>query len=382
MDGASALLHILRASLVHSKRKFQSAWLLDLGTLRDTDDQSQPVSALQVLISEENRDLGLYIDKTEVFDEETSDRQRNSKVSRRQTRHYRLEDRIEHIYNILEKLIDHQTDAARRSGLQMNIRPRRELEGWDFKDLATDGDPFFPRVATIQTIGKGWVDFTRTIHAVTLFGRGFGQLIQPKSVTVPRCPRWSSLPSGRYYLAALVSDLHEIMERDGDPTSNPRRLCDNIIWHMKITTFNPCPGARGIHKCHDPVQVLFPLKFLQDLRKKPQVKLEDRGAVIFGHNMNLRWYWGDNGDPVKGDPPPQIDLPPDALYDSGLGSSISSPSSRSASEPNGAIAPGEDTPSPSSSLTLPSVSPGKVPKESRRPLHDMVSSISKRVRMS
>ncbi|KAJ3578823.1 hypothetical protein NPX13_g1746 [Xylaria arbuscula] len=128
VDGAGALLHILRASLVHSKHKLQSAWLLDPGALKDHPDLTRSDASLQVLIDEKNRDLTLYMDKTEVYEENIREGATTNNSSRRQTRHYRLEDRIEHIYNILEKLIDHQADVERRSGLQINIRPRQHLE--------------------------------------------------------------------------------------------------------------------------------------------------------------------------------------------------------------------------------------------------------------
>ncbi|KAI1372415.1 hypothetical protein F4677DRAFT_463389 [Hypoxylon crocopeplum] len=338
VNGASALLHILRASLEHSKRKFQSAWLLDPSELGDLSNTAQGDSALHLLIDTRNRDLELCIDKSEVYDEETP--WTNKK-----------QDRIEHIYSILEKLIDHQTDAERRSGLRINPRPRRQLEGWDFKDLATDGDPFFPRVATLQSVGKGWVDFTRAIHAVTLFGRGFGELIQPRSTT---CPRWSALPSEKYYLAACISDLQEIMENHGDADCNPRQLCDNVIWHMKHTTFDSCPCIGDkTRKHHDPVQVLFPLKFMRDLKTKPHIELKAQGAVIFGHNMNLHWHWGDVGDPVKGDPPPELRSTRDTFNDSGLGSSLSPSAGRSASDPNSAVSPASTSPPSSQSPPSP-----------------------------
>ncbi|RWA03258.1 hypothetical protein EKO27_g11847, partial [Xylaria grammica] len=284
VNGASALLHILRASLEHSKQKFGSAWLLDPCALKDPDDLSRPDASLQVLINENNRNLTLYMDKTEVFEENVREGATTTNTSRRQTRHYRLEDRIEHIYNTLEKLIDHQADVERRSGLQLKIRPRQHLEGWDFKDLVKDGDPIYPRVTTLPTIGKGWVDFTRAIHAVTLFGRGFGERD----------------PAARDGRRARLQPL-EIMEEDGDAASNPRRLCDNVIWHMKRATFDSCPctkaagaSAKPSHH-HDPVQALFPLKFTSSLQKKPQVGLEGTGAVIFGHNMSLHWHWKDTG---------------------------------------------------------------------------------------
>lgn len=381
VNGASALLHILRASLEHSKRRFRSAWLLDPTILGDATDPSGYDSALEVLINEDNRDLKLYVDKTELY-EEAYEGQISSARLRKQTRYYRLEDRIEHVYNILEKLIDYQTDSERQAGLQVKVRPRRRLEGWDFRDLIADGDPFFARVATLQTIGKGWIDFTRAIHAVTLFGRGFGELIRPRSTTAIPCPRWSLLPTRKYYLAASMFDLQNIMDDDGDLTSNPRRLCHNIIWHMKQATFDPYPCTRGLaHKHHAPVQALFPLTFTKNLKQKPQVELQSRGAVIFGHNMNIHWHWQDDGDPVKGDPPPNPEAE-EAVYDSGLGSSLSSSSNRSPSDLSDTTLTASDTISPSAP---PSSSKG--PREAmlktskrKRPLRSMISSISKRAK--
>jgi hypothetical protein len=94
-------------------------------------------------------------------------------------------------------------------------------------------------VATLQTIGKGWVDFTRAIHAITLFGRGFGDIMQPAD-TRKSYTRWAKLPTGRYYLAACVSDLIEIMDMYGNQNEDPMKPSDNLIWHNLGKVFEPC----------------------------------------------------------------------------------------------------------------------------------------------
>ncbi|KAI1872535.1 hypothetical protein JX265_005415 [Neoarthrinium moseri] len=355
VNGARALLHLLRASLEHSKKKFKSAFLLEPQALGNITLAAGADSALDALIDPKNRTLTLYIDKSEVYEEETRTKIAGTStvhvVTRRQTRYYQLEDRVEHIYNMLEKLIDHQADIERQSGLQLNARPRRYLEGWDFSDLVTDGDPFFPKVSTLQTIGKGWVDFTRAIHAVCLFGQGFGEMIRPRQTMVPACPRWNRLPIDRYYLAACVQDIKEIIKNDGDDTINPTRLCDTILWHMKQTTFQACPCTKDVTAKHyDPVQVLFPKAFSSILKLKPPVSLEDRGAVIFGHNMNLHWHWRDHGSPVKGDPP--LDTP--AAVPTGNSGSLGLSSNTGAlgSRSNSSLSLRSDTP-PSSQLSPP-----------------------------
>ncbi|KAI8649720.1 hypothetical protein NCS55_01434300 [Fusarium keratoplasticum] len=300
VNGASALLHILRASLTHSKRKFKSAFLMNPQDLLDLEDAMVADAALQLLTDEKNRSLPLYRENVE-FENPNADLGKAKEPATR-FRYYRLENRVDHIYNMLEKLIDHQTDVEQRSGLRIHPRPRRHLEGWDFKDLVTDGDPFFARVATLNTLGKGWVDFIRSVHAVALFGRGFGELIQPKGTSNGGCPRWLTLPAERYYLAACVSDLREIMEDHGDAQLNPMKLCDNVLWLVKHTAFQPCPCGTTTQslKHYEPVQALFPMTFKHLLRKKPLAELQEAGAVVFGHNINIHWHWKDFGDPVKG----------------------------------------------------------------------------------
>jgi hypothetical protein len=197
VNGASALLHLLRASLEHnSTDKFESAFLSKREEFQEASEPHRADSAIDVLLNRTNKELEIYPEKKDYL---------------------RLEDRVEHFYDTLEKIIDHQVGVAGQSGVKLKLRARKHLEGWDFKDLATDRDPFYPRVATLQAMGKGWVDFTRAIHAITWFGRGFGEIIQP-AATSTSCAHWAKLPQGRYYLAACVSDLKEIIWR---PKSEP-----------------------------------------------------------------------------------------------------------------------------------------------------------------
>lgn len=307
MNGADALLHLLRASLRYSKRKFGSRFLFDLAkqVVQVVPGQAPSENAaLQLLTDPSIRHMKLFVEKVEAYDQEVYDAEAGEpprRVPIKETTYYRLQDRVEHLYSILEKLVDHKTDMERKCGVTVKKRLRRYLEGWDFRDVAADGDPFYLRVSTLQTIGNGWVDFARGIHAVTLFGRGFGELLQPRDLA---CSRWSSLPRNMFYLAARVADLQQIMVEDGDLRCKPRRLCKNVLWHMRQTTFQHCPCTKdGRGKHHDPVQALFPDNFMASLRKKTDVALEEGGAVIFGHNMSLHWYYPDVGDPVKGDPP-------------------------------------------------------------------------------
>ncbi|KAK8868422.1 pfs domain containing protein [Apiospora arundinis] len=300
VNGASALLHLLQAAISQSRSMFQSEFLMKPGDLDEDTTATDCQRALRILTKKENRAIRLYMDRTE----ETS-HQIGGNVARSSfDKYYCLQDEVEHIYNTLEVLVDYQAEAESRSGLKIDPRPQRCLEGWDFKDIVSDGDPFFPRVATLSYFGKGWVDLTRSIRATTILGRGFGELMQPKMAAGKPCPLWTTLPCGSYYLAAGVSDVKNIIERyDCDVGVNPVKICDGILWPVKSGGFRPCPcaSANGKEKHHEPVQALLPVNFLTKLKQRAPVELADKGAVIFGQSRSISWIYPDDGDPVKGD---------------------------------------------------------------------------------
>ncbi|KAI9727443.1 MAG: hypothetical protein M1834_008387 [Cirrosporium novae-zelandiae] len=207
----NALLHLVRASLEYNSRdKFKSVFCFRREEIQEASQRHKVDSAFDVLLNLENMELKIYPEKDDYI---------------------RFKHQVEYYCNTLEKLIDHQVVVAGQDGVNLKFKARKYLEGWDFKDIATDQDPFYPRVATLETIGKGWVDFTRAIHAITLFGRGFGEIIQPVD-TINLCTHWAKLPQGKYYLATCVSDLKDIMNMGGDQEANP----------MKLDTGNPQQG--------------------------------------------------------------------------------------------------------------------------------------------
>lgn len=149
----------------------------------------------------------------------------NLKIYQEKEDYIRLENRLEEFFNTLEKIINYQADLRR--GLNARFKVRKHLEGWDYNDLAKQRDSIRPRVGTIQSAGKGWIDFTRAIDAITLFGRGFGEVMQPAQNIL--YSHWATLPKGKYYVAASGYDLKKIMEMDGNIGGNSMDLYGNII---------------------------------------------------------------------------------------------------------------------------------------------------------
>ena len=320
VKGISALLHLLRASLKYYETDaFSTALLSKYNDIKEPSTTSRDDYAIKILFDERNMKLPIYPEKSEVLQEDNESTMQDPRPAHKtRRRYYRVEDRVEELYETLEKLIDHQTNAAGRAGMKMKAHARRRLEGWDFKDLASDNDPIYPRMTTLHALGKGWVDFIRSIQAVTLFGRGFGEIIRPS--TAIACHYWSGVPRHKFYLAACVVDLQQIMETDGDHTANPMKICNGILWYSSNAVFDACQCAKSRDSRHsDFVQTLWPISLEKLLPRREKMLLQENGAVIFGHNVNLKWKWEDVGNPIEGDPDPELALPEDEFHDSAIG---------------------------------------------------------------
>ena len=322
VNGTSALLHLVRTSLKHySTDDFASAFLFDPNKMNDTSDH-KPNSAPSVLIDGENREIEIYPGKSERSDEEeekkTAAKTEESKSKKKKQGYYLFEDLVEQHYNTLEQIMEYHSHVVGQNGVNLKARMRKHLEGWDFIELATDHDPR-PRVATLNALGYGWVDFIRSIDAVALFGRGFGDLIWPKEFD-GMCPRWRSLPTHKYYLAASIFDLNRIIKKFGDKRASPLRPVQDLLWHCPGELVSKCQcqdhGGRQmmrnlLSRHHDPVQVFCPQKLRHAMHIQGPGRLEDRGAVVFGHNVfwNFRWRNNGNEDLEEGEPRTQLPAP-------------------------------------------------------------------------
>jgi nucleoside phosphorylase len=292
LNGASALLHIVRASIVHDcTGPFSSECFFRWEDLEEGPAHPTriPGSAIGVLLNRSNRALTIYQGRDE---------------------HVTFEDRVERFLNILEQIFEYQVHAVGpdASGYNSNSIPRSHFEGWDFHDLATESDLLYPRLANIAAKGKAWIDFTRSLHTINILGRGFGELMEPSNIP---CSYWASLPRGQYYLAAGIADLEVILESSGDMTTNPIRLCENLVWHKPEMAFESC-GCTDANADHaDIVQVILPVAMSDRPEKLNDIiTVSHQGAVVFGNNRNFQWRWGDAGDPerddIKADEEPQL----------------------------------------------------------------------------
>ncbi|KAI0184312.1 hypothetical protein EV127DRAFT_239465 [Xylaria flabelliformis] len=337
VDGLSALLHLLRTSLNYDLQDpFKSLLLYDPLALKEAVGvEAGKHSAIQVLTNPENLKIPLYA-KPESAKEEvtTNNTGAQTRILSRTKSNYCLKDRIDSLCDVLEQIMAYQTDIADQDGVGFKLRftPRRHLEGFDFMDIATDEDPIRPRMIDLRSSGRGWVDFTRALHAITLFGKGFGELIQPSASKVSTqsfCNSCVGVSKGQDHLAVSVCDIQDILQKRGSTSTTPWRLVDNIYWHSPDKSFEPCNSTAHSSSKHDRVQVLLPATFPKlwgrNLKSPPDLKLTPMGAVIFGHNTRFPLRWGDRGDPDEGQPDQELEELESSINDSGIGTSLASP---------------------------------------------------------
>lgn len=335
VDGASALLHLVRASLRHDgSDPFKDLFLFEEASLQEPRARfTGKFAAIHILTNKANVSLPLYAKPTDCKVEETkSDNGARKTVWSTTSRDYTFKDRVDDIYERLEQIMAHQADVASQDGVGFRIRHtlRRQLEGFDFMDVATDEDPLWPRVTTVRASGRGWIDLTRALHAITLFGTGFGELLRPakKSGGCGGCLVNSEVPKGEDYLAVCTLELQEILEKRGTKSTSPWRLVDDIYWHTPDKSFEPCQCKKLSLRKHDRVQVLLPssLPGFWGRGFSSPARLPTQGAVLFGHSWRFPLRWKDHGLPEEGEPDDGLEEMEACFHDSGLGTSLESSS--------------------------------------------------------
>ena len=305
VNGTSTLLHLVRATLHHYQNSdFSDALLFDPDKLKEAKDQYRPNSANSILTDEENLELKIWVDKVETFDETAAEQEGNQVVVATKRKSYFLfQHLVNQQFDVLQKIIDHQRHAAGENGINLKLRARKHLEGWDFKNLVTSED-LYPGVVTLQALGYGWVDFVRSIDAVTLFGRGFGDIIRPIS-SLDTCLKWNCLPRDWYLLGASVFEMKKITRPGRCAEDLNIRSVHDLLWSYSETATAKCECTRNNTETAlaprkqehcDPVQVFYPRMKISIAPKKRSQALGNYGAVAFGHSKSWKYRWTNHGD--------------------------------------------------------------------------------------
>jgi hypothetical protein len=144
LDGASALLHLLRAFIKHSqtKSRLKDIFVFEDDELEETDESRKGGgAAFYVLANEYNQLLPLWRKVATLTEEITINLgSRPEETVKYQKAYFCLKDRVLQICRVLQQIIAHQDDVYSRDGVGARIKftPRRQLEAFDFMNVATN----------------------------------------------------------------------------------------------------------------------------------------------------------------------------------------------------------------------------------------------------
>jgi hypothetical protein len=343
-DGASALLHISRTQL---SLDFLEG--VDLQMYRPPDPGVNGSTCRKALLDDTNRMLEIdreYVGTTEERTCVNGNWETKTVVKHRTIC---LQDMVKDNWKILNQIFSLSKLPA---GVEVPTSIRKHIEGFDFADIVHSAEEMIPRTQPLGPHGRAWLGFARAIHAITLFGTGFGDLIIPAAGSNKLCEYWSRVPKGLDYLVASVAHLEQLRDlqsNDQECQSEAIELCKGVYWHCGhrlfehcngCTIFQPCDRAQSVHARIPGHKTSMGL-----LRDGPA------GAVIFGE-MARKPLWGSRDDSHDRLIPPSrshLDQTDEAISDSGIGASIGGGSSLIA--PSNTASEAVDVPSSKGQVT-------------------------------
>ncbi|KAK8224473.1 hypothetical protein HDK77DRAFT_432068 [Phyllosticta capitalensis] len=193
-------------------------------------------------------------------------------------RHY-----VERAMDFMERAFAHQEKERAKPGKVINIE-RHVLPGFDFvsfSEVRTGGAT--RRFAKLKAGSKGWATFVHNIDAIALFGRGFGNLITPRTLL---CRNWNTMPLHKDYIAVRVEDMNDFARY------NPEAL-RKLVWYPPVHCFGRCHcpynDGRTCGRAHALIHKSWGFsavrKSFTDFTNEMAGK--DNGAIILGNDRQV-----------------------------------------------------------------------------------------------
>ena len=357
-DGASALLHLVRAQTVKepygghgslfNDPKFNDSTFNYPGAfggpdaaaeaLRDEANQRHIVlrefdSYVKDDITIEDPSIQSHSRQTTIPRSDRSEESHNTSTRDRTKASYKItsfKDLVSEAWSTLEQMYDRQLDISTTHTTKHLDNPfRTVLEGYEFMGIVSARPTLSRRVVKLSSNGDAWLPLISTVNAITLLGRNFGDIYKPAQLSNAQiCQSWRALPRGHDFLAVPISVLKDIRRHsweEGEIDPKSQEIVEGF-------TFSPCRHAfrvcsSGCHHDFNRVHCLQPTKgLLKSLGTIDAARgsmpinnpfAESDGAVIFGKSSSLN-----PGNIIENLPEPSVSSV-DSFSDSGLGRSLS-----------------------------------------------------------
>lgn len=293
IDGASAVLHLSRTQLSHHESPHNDNLHSDLRGFQHSGSDKGPEAATLALKANHDVVLDESLLETVVERKEKEDGTISTEVTTKVKKQL-FHNLVRRNLDTLEKMHDYQYLMMESEEINLRLSDRGRLEGWDFLELVSGEKSLRPRFYHVSPLSRGWVDFTRTIHTINLFARGFGAMIEPANDAIKLCDKWRHVPKQKDYLTVCVSTLDEICRRYGNSQETPFRLANDVYWHKPHLLFEKCNCSHETSQC-DRAQVL--LQSSTTCTARPEPFAHASGAVIFGGIRSFPWTYPSRDPP-------------------------------------------------------------------------------------
>jgi hypothetical protein len=240
VDGASALLHLVRISLQLDETDPDSTydWVFDKSQLKENwIDRGGRAAAIRTLKDWENRALNVYIKERSFFFGQPFDK------------YSTFGNRADKLLNTLDLIIEARTRVAAEGGTRVtqSLDTRKSIVGFDIFDVVKSHPQFVSRIERFSSGENGWVDLLPNIGVLTVFGKGFGDLIRPSNADA-MCAAWRSVPKGGNHLTSSISTLALLYKeklQQLEPGLEPGGLTRKFDWVSPCRPFDSCRCLKG-----------------------------------------------------------------------------------------------------------------------------------------
>ena len=323
VDGASALLHLVRTQVVQGPyggpRSLFNNPEFNRSNFKDPSINGGPNIAIDILTDEENmkhiilREFASYEDEKVPLSPVGNEAP--ASTSRKEV--YRTtcwRELVCRTWSTLEHIYDRQRDiATTHTTKALESRVDKTLEGYEFMDIVSGEHELTRRCWNkLQSNGKAWTNFMKRIHAVTLFGEHFGDIYLPADdVKSQMCIHWERVPQGHDFLAVPIAQLKDIREqsrRRGEVDEDAQEIAEGLYLCPSKDAFHTC--GQGCKHRVNRVQRFSSSKIRSGVT---DIFTKSNGAVIFGTENEMSSVLLDLF-------PPSMAPSENSFHDSGLSS--------------------------------------------------------------
>jgi hypothetical protein len=202
VDGASALLHIVRTQIMHEpfggKRSLFNDLTSNRSPFRHPKIDGGPDTAREILIDECNmrhvirREFDSYAEEeviipqsntSETYTNDASQTETSSSSKERKAIYKTtcLKELVSESWSTLEQLHDREMDAElSHATKQLRLPLKTTLDGYEYMAIVSNKRLMRRKYISLNTNGPGWIALSKQIKAITLFGRHFGDISNPQ----------------------------------------------------------------------------------------------------------------------------------------------------------------------------------------------------------